>query len=147
MYKWYNTPVSDINVKPVEYFSTITPVDGNFFLNDSIVKALKENKDIDKLIEADIESTSVSLVIGGTTTVPVLFTGKDNIQTIMSIMKAHIKEGRILENNTNEIAVHRRVMANKKWHLGDTVGSFKDKQEFLIGEYMYLCLFYVFFHF
>ncbi len=127
--------VNDINVKPVEYFSTIAPVDGDFFLNDSIVKALKQNKDIDKLIEADIGSTSVSLVIGGTTTVPVLFTGKDNIQNIMSIMKAHIKEGRIPENNTNEIAVHWRVMANKKWHLEDTVGSFKDKQEFLIGEY------------
>ncbi|MCX7920846.1 MAG: ABC transporter permease [Clostridia bacterium] len=127
--------INDINVKPVEYFSTIAPIDGEYFLNNSVVKSLKNNPDIDKLIDTDIGGTSVNLAIGGTTTVPVLFTDKGDLETIMSTMKATIRKGRMPENKTNEIAVHWRVMANKGWKLGDTVGSFKNKKEFLIGEY------------
>ncbi len=127
--------VKDVNLKPLEYFSGVSTMDGEFYLKDSVVTKLKENPNIEKLLPADFGNTSINLAIGGNTSVPVMFMSRAHNKLLMEKMDARIKEGRMPKDGTNEIAVHWRIMANKKWKMGDTIGSFKDKNEFLNGEY------------
>lgn len=127
--------VNAVNLKPFEYLSVVTSVDGEYYLKDSVVEKLEANKEIEKLLPVDIGFTTIKLSIGGNTSVPVSFLNKKGQQYIMDKIGDFIKEGRMPEDGTNEIAVHWRIMANKKWKIGDTVGSFKDSNESLGGEY------------
>jgi hypothetical protein len=110
-------------------------MDGEFFLKDSVVQKLKANEDIEKLIPADIGNTSITLSIGGNTSVPVAFMDKKDTQMLLDKMEDKVIEGRLPENNKSEVAVHWRILANKKLKVGDSIGSFKDKDEWLNGEY------------
>ncbi len=127
--------VKDVNLKPFEYFSCVYPMDGEFFLKDSVVEKLKASNDVEKLMPADIGNTMMNLSIGGNTSVPVAFMDKKDTQALINKMDDKVTEGRLPENGTNEVAVHWRILANKKLKIGDTMGSFKDKDEFLSGEY------------
>ncbi len=127
--------IKDVNLKPFEYFSCVYPMDGEFFLKDSVVQKLKANEDIEKLIPADIGNTSITLSIGGNTSVPVAFMDKKDTQMLLDKMEDKVIEGRLPENNKSEVAVHWRILANKKLKVGDSIGSFKDKDEWLNGEY------------
>jgi putative ABC transport system permease protein len=127
--------VTAVNLKPFEYFSVVSSVDGEYYLRDSVIEKLKENKGIDKLLAVDLGFTSIKLSIGGNTSVPVSFMDKTGQQYLMDKMGDTVKEGRLPEDRTNEVAVHWRIMANKKWKVGDIIGSFKDDSENLSGEY------------
>jgi len=127
--------IKDLNLKPLEYLSVVSSMDGEFYLKDSVVNKLNDNPNVEELLPADFGNTSINLAIGGNSSVPVIFLKKSYYGILMDKMGDTIKEGRMPQESTNEIAVHWRIMANKKWKIGDTVGSFKDKNELLIGEY------------
>jgi putative ABC transport system permease protein len=127
--------VTAVNLQPFKYFSVVSSVDGEYFLKDTVVEKLKANKDIEKLLPVDIGMTSIKLSIGGNTSVPVSFMSKSGQQYLMDKMGDYVSEGHMPADGTNEIAVHWRIMANKKWKIGDTIGSFKDSSEALSGKY------------
>jgi putative ABC transport system permease protein len=120
---------------PFTKFSLASNVSGEFYLNQSVVDKLKADSDIDRLVPCDIDETSISLAIGGNTDVPGVFADKSDIDFFLDKNGDTLKEGRMPENNTNEIAVHWRVMANKHWKIGQEVGNDKDSDEWLTGTY------------
>ncbi len=127
--------VVSTNLKPLENFSGVYPVNGEFYVKDSITDKLRKDQSIEKLIPCDFDFTTVKLAIGGNTSVPVVFSDQSSHDYIMEKLGDSLREGRLPESGTNEVAVHWRVAANKKWKIGDTIGNFKDEKESLTGEY------------
>lgn len=128
--------VNAVNLKPMEHFSVVTPVRGEYYVKDNIVDQLKADKNIEKLIPIDSDMTSITLTIGGNTTVPVMFMEESNFKYLLDKTGDYVKEGTLPKNGTKEVAVHWRIMANRNWKVGDKIGNFIDEKEFLTGEYV-----------
>jgi putative ABC transport system permease protein len=126
---------SDTVLNPLEKFSIVYPLSGEYYLSDDAVTKLNANDDIERLIPADISDTSINLAIGGNTSVPVVFATKSDDEYLLDQLGDHIKQGRMPEDGKAEIAVQWQVMANKKWKLGQTVGSQKSPDEWMQGSY------------
>jgi len=122
--------------EPFTKYSLVSKIDGDFYLNNSIVSSLKSSNNIEKLISCDISYTNISLGIGGgSSSMYGIFAEKSDIEYYLSEIGDSIKEGYLPQNNTNEIAVHWRVMSSKKWKLGQIVGSNVNSDENLAGSY------------
>lgn len=119
------------NVSFVSYTSdTITG------LPKDTVDKLKSNTDIDKLIPVDdFAYTTITLAIGGNTSIPIDFSKKEDSEEVLKRIGDTVKEGRMPDTGAKEIAVHWKVMNNKGWKLGQTVGSEVNEEEYLNGKY------------
>lgn len=126
---------NDTIMRPFTNFSLVSKATGQFFISPSITKKLKNNGNIERLITCDIDETSINLAIGGNTDVPGIFAGKKDVAFYIKKVGDYVMKGRLPNNKTDEIAVHWRVMNNKKWKIGQIVGSDKNSDEWLSGSY------------
>lgn len=119
------------NVSFVSYTSdTITG------LPKDAVDQMKYSPNVDKLIPVDdFDYTSITLAIGGNTSIPIDFSKKEDSEEVLKRIGDTVKEGRMPDTDAKEIAVHWKVLNNKGWKLGQTVGSEVNEEENLAGKY------------
>ncbi len=115
-------------------YSLVQNNSAGLYLKQSIVDNLQSDKDIERLVPCYIESTGTNFSIGGGATIG-FFANKPDVNYFLAKLGNNVKQGRLPNNKTNEIAVHWRVMSNKNWEIGQVVGNDKDPQEMLSGSY------------
>ncbi|MEL4105586.1 ABC transporter permease [Oscillospiraceae bacterium WX1] len=126
--------VDQTYLRQYKEFSIVYPAPGDLYLNASVVELLQKNTDIEKLVPCDAENTMISLAMGNSS-VTGIFAGQEDVSYYLGKIGDTLKDGRLPENGTNEIAVHWRVLANKHWEIGQSVGSDIDPDESLAGTY------------
>ena len=124
----------DTMLRPFMELSLVTKTTGQFYLDSSVADKLKSDSNIDRIISCDVDETSFYTTIGNTQIFGI-FADKSDINFILNKEGDSVKQGRMPEDKTNEIAVHWRIMSNKKWKIGQIVGSDKDSNEGLSGSY------------
>lgn len=122
-------------IKPFEKYSLVTPLQGDYFIKDSVVERVKAIEGIKKTVYGDVDFTTISLPFGGNDNVPVFFMEKEEIEFTLGETGCKLREGRLPAQNTNEVILHWRIMENKNLKIGDSIGSLIDKGEMLAGEY------------
>jgi len=125
---------NDTVLKPFANYSIVGNTSHDIYLNQSVVDRLKSDSNIERLVPCDIDATNVSFSIGGGLTYGV-FADKSDIGYYLDKVNDTVEQGRLPENNSKEIAVHRRVMSNKNWEIGQTVGNEKNSDEMLSGAF------------
>jgi len=124
----------DVYTQPLTKYSLVAGSPSDLYLNQSVVDKLKSDTDIERLIPCDTDGINTNFSIGGSAVVGT-FANSSNTKYLLGKFGDVVKEGRLPKNNTDEIAVHRRIMLNKNWELGQIVGNKVDSKEFLSGSY------------
>jgi putative ABC transport system permease protein len=122
----------DVFSQPFTKYSLVANSASELYLNQSVVNKLKSNPDIERLIACDTDGISTNFSIGGSAVIGT-FASSSDLKYFLSKMSNTVKEGRLPKDNTNEIAVHQRVMSNKNWKIGQIVGNKVDSKEYLTG--------------
>lgn len=123
----YNTVV-----EPQKYYSSIT--NKGRLLDPKLVDKIKSIDSVENIIPWVFRFTNISCNIGGNTGTKVFTVKHDDMLTLMSRLKLTLKEGRLPETGTREIAIHYLLAKNKKLGIGDKIGSNIDKEEIIQGE-------------
>lgn len=122
-------------IEPFEKYSLITPLQGEYFIKDSVVERIDKIEGTKKTIYIDVDFTTISLPFGGNDNVPVYFMEKEDIEYVLAENRCKLIEGRLPDRNANEVILHWRIMSNKNLKIGDYIGSLADKGEVLAGKY------------
>lgn len=123
----------DTNAKPLQHYTGIYSNDEP--IKPSVVETIKNYEGTKRVIPARYSYTSISLAIGGNSSVPVVYTNNDDFSYFIDNTDVELKEGRLPENGKDELVVHWRIMKNKGWKIGDIVGSEVDSDEWFSGKY------------
>jgi len=117
----------------LSYF-TLLYESGDNGIDESVIKDIRANENVEKIIKVSSASTNISFM-GGYSSTPVIFMEKKELEDLFSRMKLKIKEGRMPENK-NEILMHWRIAKNKGYEQGDTIGREINEKEQLTGSYV-----------
>lgn len=119
-------------VEPQKYYSSIT--NKGRVLNPKLADQIKSIDSVENIIPWVFRFTNISCNIGGNTGTKVFTVKHEDMITLMSRLELTLKEGRLPEPGTREIAIHTLLAKNKKLGIGDKIGSNIDKEEIIQGE-------------
>ena len=119
-------------VEPQKYYSSIT--NKGSLLDEKVLKEIRSIEYVDKVIPWVFRYTNFYSNIGGNTGTKVFTVKHEDMLELMSDFKLTLKEGRLPEPGTKEIAIHYLLARNKKLKIGDKIGSNLDKEEIIQGE-------------
>jgi hypothetical protein len=54
---------------------------------------------------------------------------QDDMQVLVDLFQVQVKEGRLPQPRTNEIALSQAIARNRGWHIGDTIGAPVDRRD------------------
>lgn len=120
-------------VEPRKYFSIVRQKDVN--PDPVLINRIKAQPFVDKVLPFVYWTTNIQMTIGGVTSTDILQVGQNDMKYLMKRMGLKIIKGRLPVPGKHEILMHCRVAANKHLKIGDLIGSWVSKDEFVHGSY------------
>lgn len=124
--------IYDAFVEPQKYFASITTK--GRLLDEELVKEVKNNASVESVIPWVFRFTNFYCNIGGNTGTKVFTVKHEDMLMLMYRLNLILKEGRLPEVGSKEIAIHYLLAKNKGLKVGDKIGSNMDKEESILGE-------------
>jgi ABC-type lipoprotein release transport system permease subunit len=128
-----NTTAYTSNVEPRKYFSMIRPKDT--YPDEYLINRIKAQPSVDKVLPFVYWTTAIQMTIGGGIGTDILQVKEKDMDLLMSIMKLKVIHGRKPIPGSHEIIMDNRVAANKHLKIGDMIGSWVSKEEYVHGSY------------
>lgn len=122
-------------VKPVENMSIVSAVSPAKPLSSLDISSVEEIDLVDKVMPIVFNSIYIKNNVGGNMDTMLFAMKEEDRDFLMKHLKVEVKSGRLPKEGTNEIAIHWRVVANKKLKIGDHIGKKVDSTERLEGDY------------
>lgn len=122
----------NIFVEPQRYYSSITTK--GRLLDETLLNDIKSNDSVESVIPWVFRYTNFNIAIGGNDGARIFTVKHNDMLTMMSRLELTLKEGRLPEPGSREIAIHYLLAKNKNLKIGDKIGSNIDKEEALPGE-------------
>lgn len=119
-------------VEPQRYYSSITPK--GRLLDEKLVKDIKNIDSVKSAIPWVFRYTNFYTFVGSNEGTKIFTVKHDDMLTLMSRLELTLKEGRLPEPGSKEIAIHYLLAKNKNLKVGDKIGNNIDKQEVIPGE-------------
>lgn len=122
----------NIFVEPQRYYSSITPK--GRLLDEKVLKDIKSIDSVESVMPWVFRFTNFFINIGGNEGTKIFTVNHDDMLTLMSRLGLRLKEGRLPEPGSKEIAIHYLLAKNKNLKVGDKIGNDFDKEEVIRGE-------------
>jgi len=122
----------NIFVEPQRYYSSITP--RGSLIDEKILNDVKSIDSIESVMPWVFRYTNFYINIGGDEGARIFTVNHDDMLTLMSRLQLTLKEGRLPEPGSREIAIHYLLAKNKNLKVGDKIGNAFDKDEVIRGE-------------
>ena len=119
-------------VEPQKYYSSITSKGRT--LNEALVEEMANLDSVERVMPWVFRFTNFYSNIGGNTGTKVFTVKHDDMLILMDKLQLTVKEGRLPEAGSREIAVHYQIAQNKNLKVGDKIGSNIDRDEYIQGE-------------
>lgn len=119
-------------VEPQRHYSSITQK--GTLLDEKLVDEIKNLDSVESVIPWVFRYTNFNIAIGGNEGTKIFTVKHNDMLTMMSKLELTLKEGRLPESGSREIAIHCLLANNKNLKIGDKIGSNIDKEEALPGE-------------
>ena len=119
-------------VEPQKYYSSITAK--GRLLDEKLVDEIKSLDSVKSVFPWVFRYTNFYINIGGNEGAKIFTVKHDDMLALMSLLELSLKEGRLPEPGTKEIAIHSLLAKNKNLRVGDKIGSNIDKEEAIYGE-------------
>lgn len=122
----------NIFVEPQRYYSSITPKGS--LIDEKILNDVKSIDSVESVMPWVFRYTNFYINIGGDEGARIFTVNHDDMLTLMSRLELTLKEGRLPEPGSREIAIHYLLAKNKNLKVGDKIGNAFDKDEVIRGE-------------
>lgn len=114
----------DSQIKRYEKMIKITAVSQGNVIDDEILKKIKENKNIEKIVPAKTLGISYTTV-GSFTEIPIYGLLKNDREFVMSKYRISLEEGRLPEEGKKEVVLDTKVALNHKLKVGELWEDYK----------------------
>ncbi len=115
----------DANVKPYESYTILTSNSKKEIITQETIDRVNSNPEVKHVYEIINEIIPIKTVFGTTSSNVYLTRSGEECKAVLADLGLNVKEGRIPEDNSNEIAIHKSVAINKGLELNSSYEGFK----------------------